>query len=159
MSAEQSGAQPWPQITPAVAGDADWCAALMADSDPWITLKLDRSRTLAALARPGTELFVARDLDSELLGFILLAAYGLAGAPYIASICVAPGGRSRGIGSALLRFAEQRYHARGHLFLLVSSFNTGARALYLRHGFVQVGEIPDYVAAGHSELILHKRLA
>jgi ribosomal protein S18 acetylase RimI-like enzyme len=41
---------------------------------------------------------------------------------------------------------------------MVSSFNPRAQALYRRHGYQYVGEIADYVVAGHSELLFHKRL-
>ena len=84
---------------------------------------------------------------------------GLAGSPYIASIAVAAETRGQGIGSQLLRFAEGHFAAAGHLFLLVSSFNHRAQQLYRRHGYEYVGELKDYLVAGHSELILHKRLA
>lgn len=136
------------------------CARLMASSDPWITLKRDEAACRAVLSRPGNELFVARASESGLpAGFILLAPYGLAGSPYIASIAVAAEARGQGVGSELLRFAEQRFQGRGHLFLLVSSFNRQAQEFYRRHGYEQVGELKDYCVAGHSELILHKALA
>jgi ribosomal protein S18 acetylase RimI-like enzyme len=93
------------------------------------------------------------------VGFVLLAPYGLAGSPYIASVAIAAEARGQGVGSQLLRFAEQHYRGRGHLFLLVSSFNRSAQELYRRHGYEQVGELRDYCVAGHSELILHKALA
>ncbi len=93
------------------------------------------------------------------LGFVLLAEHGLAGSPYIASIAVDAAARGRGIGSALLDFVEERCRgSHQHLFLLVSSFNRRARRLYERRGYRQVGEIPDYAVAGHSECIMHKRL-
>ena len=101
---------------------------------------------------------MARD-EEDRLGFLLLAPHGLAGAPYIAAIAVAEAARGRGIGSQMLDWAEQHFAGRRDLFLLVSSFNRRAQELYLRHGYGQVGEIPDFVVAGHSELILRKRLA
>lgn len=147
-------------VAAAAPDDYDWCAGVMASSEPWITLGRDRQACRAALSRPGAELFVARGQESGLpTGFILLAAYGLAGSPYIASVAVAAEARGRGVGSQLLQFAERRFHGREHLFLLVSSFNRQAQELYRRHGYEQVGELKDYCVAGHSELILHKALA
>ena len=46
------------------------------------------------LGRPGTELFVALEQE-RMAGFILLAPYGLAGSPYVASIAVAAEARGR----------------------------------------------------------------
>ncbi len=145
------------EMVPASGDDYEWCARLMASNEPWITLGRDLEGARAAVRRPGTELFLARD-GAEPLGFLLLAPYGLAAAPYIASIAVAESARGRGLGSRMLHWAEQRYVGRRNLFLLVSSFNTGAQQLYLRHGYEKVGEIPDYVVPGHSELIYRKRL-
>jgi ribosomal protein S18 acetylase RimI-like enzyme len=136
-------------IAPGLPDDTEWCARLMASNEPWITLKRNLEGCRATLARAGTELFVARDSDaSPALGFILLAQYGFAGSPYVASIGVASDGRSRGVGAQLLAFAEQRYRDRSHLFLLVSSFNQRAQQFYRRHGFEFLGE-----------LIFHKRLS
>lgn len=100
---------------------------------------------------------MARERNTA-VGFILLAPYGMAAEPYIASIAVAAEARGRGVGSQLLRFAEQHYAGRKHIFLLVSSFNDRAQELYRRHGYEFVGELKDYVVAGHSEFIFHKRL-
>ena len=148
-----------PIIIAAVARrDSEWCAQLMASTEPWITLRRNPDGCREALARPGTELFVARE-NTLPVGFVLLAPYGMAGSPYIASIAVAAEARGRGVGSQLLRFAEERFAGRTHLFLLVSSFNSGAQQLYRRHGYEFVGELKDYVVPGYSELIFHKRLA
>jgi ribosomal protein S18 acetylase RimI-like enzyme len=72
---------------------------------------------------------------------------------------VAENARGRGLGSQMLDWIEQHFAGRRDLFLLVSSFNKRAQQLYLRHGYIQVGEIPDYIVSGHSELIYRKRLA
>lgn len=145
------------EIAGAAPEDYEWCARVMATSEPWITLRRDLDGCRAALHRPGTELFVARD-PSRPAGFVLVAPCGLAGSPYIAAIAVTAEARGRGVGSSLLRFAESRFAASGHLFLLVSSFNQRAQQLYRQHGYELVGELKDYLVPGHSELILHKRL-
>jgi ribosomal protein S18 acetylase RimI-like enzyme len=138
--------------------DYEWCAGVMASSEPWITLGRDLEGCREALARPGTELFIARNQERP-AGFILVAPVGLAGSPYIASIAVAAETRGQGIGSRLLHFAEEHFSAAGHLFLLVSSFNHRAQHLYCQRGYEEVGELKDFVVPGHSELILHKRLS
>jgi ribosomal protein S18 acetylase RimI-like enzyme len=146
-------------IAPAEPDDHDWCARLMASSEPWITLQRNRDACGQVLSRPGTELFVARDQNSRHLGFILLAPHGLAGSPYVASIAVSPEARGQSVGSELMKFTEQHFHDRSDLFLLVSSFNSRAQNFYRRHGYEQIAELKDYIVAGHSELIFHKRLA
>ena len=145
-------------IARAERADCEWCANLMASNEPWITLQRGLDACRAIVIRPGSDLFIARDKDSTSLGFMLLASHGLAGSPYISSIAVAPEARSRGVGAQLLSFAEERYKDRGHLFLLVSSFNHRAQQFYRRHRFERVGELKDYIVTGHSEFIFHKRL-
>jgi ribosomal protein S18 acetylase RimI-like enzyme len=144
-------------VTAATPNDYEWCARVMTSSEPWITLCRNLEECRATLVRPGIELFVARDEDLP-AGFVLVAPYGLAGSPYIASIAVEAEARGKGIGSQLLRFAEEHFADRGHLFLLVSSFNHRAQNLYRRHGYEFAGELKDYIVPGQSELILHKRL-
>jgi ribosomal-protein-alanine N-acetyltransferase len=145
-------------IGPASQEDYEWCARLMVSTEPWITLQRNFEGCRATLTRPGTELFLARDENESPLGFILLAAYGFAAAPYIACFAVSADARGRGVGAQLLAFAEERYRDRQHLFLLVSSFNERAQQFYRRHGFEFIGDLKDYIVPRHSELIFHKRL-
>ncbi|MGC1648575.1 MAG: N-acetyltransferase [Candidatus Sulfotelmatobacter sp.] len=145
------------QIAAAKPEDYEWCARVMASSEPWITLRRDLDGCRKTLVRPGTELFVARAHDLP-VAFILLAPCGLAGSPYIACLGVAAEGRGQGVGSQLLHFAEEHFSGREHLFLLVSSFNDRAQHFYRQHGYEFVGELKDYIVPGQSELMLHKRL-
>ena len=144
-------------IERALESDYDWCARLMAGSEPWITLRRDLEACQAALRRPGSELFVAREGGGP-AGFILIHPYGCAGSPYITSVAVAEGARERGVGTELVGFAERQMAGRRFIFLCVSSFNRRARKLYRRLGYRRVGEIPDYVVEGHSEILLCKKL-
>ena len=147
-------------IAAALPADYEWSAQLMASIEPWITLRRDLQGCRAVLNRPGTELFVARSEEApQPLGFILLAAHGLAGSPYIASIGVTPAAQGQRVGSQLMTFAEQRCRRREHLFLLVSSFNERAQHFYRAHGYEFIGELKDYIVPGHSELLFHKRLS
>ena len=145
-------------ITRAEEPEFEWCAQLMAGSEPWITLRRGIEQCRAALHRPGDELFVARE-GGQPLGFVLIRPLGFAGSPYIASVAVAESARGKGIGAQLLAFAEKHAAGSRFIFLLVSSFNRRAQALYRRLGYQQVGEIPNYVVDGHSELLFGKRLA
>ena len=92
-------------------------------------------------------------------GFIRIHPRGVAGSPYVASVAGTEAGRGRGAGTALLDATEARYPEARYVFLCVSSFNTRARALYEKHGYRLVGELPDYVVDGFSELLMGKRLA
>jgi len=145
------------RIEPTQDCDFEWCARLMADSEPWITLRQDLDACRSKLRRPGGELFIARE-GGERRGLILLHPYGLAGSPYIASVAVEASARGRGLGARLVDFAERHYTGRRHIFLVVSSFNHGAQEFYRRLGYERVAEFPDYVVEGYSELLFHKKL-
>ena len=91
-------------------------------------------------------------------GVIVVQRRGVAGSPYVASLAVAADVRGRGVGSCLLAFAEDHVREAAHLFLCVSSFNARARGFYERHGYEVAAEFKEYVIAGASELLMHKRL-
>ena len=127
----------------------------MAGSEPWITLGRDHTACLKLVTNSEKELYVGV-LSGELAGFVLLDLHGgLRG--YIQSIGVAPNLRSRGLGSKLLHFAEQRIlRETPNVFMCVSSFNRDAERLYLRLGYTRVGELTDFIIPGASEILLRK---
>lgn len=143
-------------IRPLASDDeAQACAAFMAASDPWMTLGYTLPALLRTMRAPGRERYVA-EVEGRLAGFILLNLQGTF-TGYIQTVCIAPGFRGQGLGSHLVAFAEERiFRDHPNVFLCVSSFNTSARDLYRRLGYVQVGELDDFLVAGHSELLLRK---
>lgn len=137
--------------------EAEACARMMAGSEPWITLGRGYEESLPLLQDPSREVYVAEE-KRRVLGFLILNMAG-AFVGYVQTICVAEGERGRGIGSRLLGFAEERiFRESPNVFLCVSSFNPRARALYERLGYRLVGELSDYIVAGHSEQLLRKSL-
>src|SRR6266516_543701 len=131
------------------------CAQLMANSEPWLTLRRTYQDGLKALRDSTREVYVALVGDA-LAGFIILNVRGPFSG-YIRTICVAPEWRNRGLGRQLLAFAEARiFRESPNVFLCVSSFNTGAQRFYARLGYQRVGELQDYVIQGHFEILLRK---
>ena len=146
-------------IRKATGDDARWAAGVMASSDPWLTLGRGFDACLAACTSPLDVLEVAES-GGERCGLVLVRPAGVAGAPYIVSIAVAPGLRSRGVGAALLEHVERTYRGRSHhLFLCVSSFNPRARQFYERHGFQAVGTLKAFLIEDADEILMYKRLA
>ena len=139
----------------ATDAEARACATLMATSDPWITIGRTYEQALAIIHDDTREVYLAYEAG-EFRGFIILALRGpFAG--YIQTIAVVPDARGGGVGSALIRFAEERIFSEfRNVFLCVSSFNPRARALYERLGYRPIGEIPDYIIDGESELLMRK---
>jgi ribosomal protein S18 acetylase RimI-like enzyme len=135
--------------------EAEACARMMAGTEPWITLRRDHKACLRVMLDETRERYVAYRGD-RLAGLLILNVKG-AFVGYIQTVCAAPELRGTGVGTELVRFAEERiFREFKNVFICVSDFNHGARRLYERLGFRLVGELTDYVVAGHSELLLRK---
>ena len=103
-------------------------------------MRNDIARQLRELP-PATHLFVAEDEDGQRLGFLHLQTQkdfftGVLNC-HIADVIVAPEHDGKGIGSALIKFAERwaKEHRCKHVTLAVFPGNKRAQALYERHGF------------------------
>lgn len=135
--------------------EAEACAAMMAATEPWITLRRDYEACLRVVLDEARERYVARRGDA-LAGLLVLNMKG-AFVGYIQTVCAAREFRGTGVGTALVAFAEERiFREHRNVFICVSDFNPGARRLYERLGYRLVGELTDYIVAGHSELLLRK---
>jgi ribosomal protein S18 acetylase RimI-like enzyme len=135
--------------------EAEACARMMAGTEPWITLRRDCDACLRVMLDATRERYVAYRGD-RLAGLLILNLKG-GFVGYIQTVCAAPEFRGTGVGTALVAFAEERiFRDHKNVFICVSDFNHGARRLYERLGFRLVGELTDYVVAGHSELLLRK---
>jgi ribosomal-protein-alanine N-acetyltransferase len=93
----------------------------------------------------------------KIAGFIVAHA---AAAGHIITIDVAASARRSGIGSQLLRAAEDRLrHAGARAVSLETAVdNTGALSFYKRHGYEIIEALPAYYADGADALVLRKQL-
>ena len=133
------------------------CARLMAESEPWITLRRDFEHSHKLLNNPGLEVYVAH-VGKSFAGLIALDMQG-SFVGYIRALAVAPEWRSRGVGAQLIQFAEDRiFRVSPNVFLCVSSFNPRAQQFYARLGYERVGELKNYVIAGASEFLMRKTI-
>jgi ribosomal protein S18 acetylase RimI-like enzyme len=80
--------------------------------------------------------------------------------PYLKLLGVDPSFSNQGIGGQLLQHVEQHIMDEGgqELFLLVSSGNLGAQRFYERHGYLQIGTIPELGGPKFTELLFRKQL-
>jgi len=134
------------------------CARMMADSEPWITLHRDYEASVATLSVPSKEVYLGL-VGEQIAGFTILNMHG-GFIGYVQTLCVAPDWRNKGIGSELMSFSERRiFKEAPNVFICVSSFNPKALRLYQRHGYEVIGELKDYIVAGHSEILLRKSIS
>jgi ribosomal-protein-alanine N-acetyltransferase len=135
--------------------EAHRCATILSTSEPWLTIGRKYDESLALVRDRSREVYVAWDGD-RFAGFLILVMHG-AFVGYIQIVAVAPEMRGSGVGSELMKFAEEKIFARHpNVFLCVSSFNPRARQLYERLGYELVGELKNYLIAGASEFLMRK---
>ena len=137
------------------SAEATLCAELMASSEPWISLGRGFADSLAIVSDPTRDTYVAFD-GQRFAGFVILVMHG-AFVGYIQTIAVARDARGAGVGTELIRFAEETIFEKfPNVFLCVTDTNTRARALYDRLGYELVGELKDYLVKGKSEFLMRK---
>ncbi len=131
------------------------CAKMMAESEPWLTLRRSLEASIRTLQDPDKEAYVLEDGD-EILGFVVVDLRGpFAG--YLQTVCVRSGERGQGHGARLIAYAEERiFRDSPNVFMCVSTFNPDARRLYEQLGYTVVGELSDYIVPGHGEVLLRK---
>ena len=137
------------------ATDAEKCAEMMSQTDPWRRIGRGYDACHTAVIDPTRNVFVATSAG-EVIGCVIVNMSG-AFTGYIQAVCVDAMHRGQGVGSRLLRYAEEYIFRRSpNVFMCVSSFNTDAQRLYERLGYHVVGELEDYVIPGASEILLRK---
>jgi ribosomal protein S18 acetylase RimI-like enzyme len=139
------------------AGEARTIAAILAGSDPWLTLgySADALARGLQLTHPDLTRYLAVR-NGAIQGLVVVRYPWLRGA-YIELFAVLPGAQGQGVGRAVLTFLERTYRGRTlNLWLLVSGFNAGARVFYEKQGFRPVGLLTDLVIAGQDEVLMRK---
>lgn len=131
------------------------CAQMMSKTAPWKVYLMSYQQCLQAFEGQCKEIYL---LESEkvIAGFVILQVCG-SFKGYIQTLCVDEPYRSFGYGRKLLEFSEERIRLISpNLFICVSSFNQRAIKIYEEFGFKLVGELPDFVKTGITELLLRK---
>jgi GNAT superfamily N-acetyltransferase len=96
----------------------------------------------------------ARDEDGRIVAGICGTTWG--GGAEIRQFWVEESRRNQGLGTKLLRAAEQEAHRRGCRQMLLMTFSFQAPAFYARHGFEVVAVVHDY-PLGYQNMLLRKR--
>jgi len=148
-----------PVIRDMTATDRDAVVQLLAESDPWKRLgytKHDWDR-LFNPTPPGRESYVA-ELDGRIAGIAIIRQKFLMG-DYLELLGIALWARGKGLGGRLLGHIEPLVFGRAtNLFACVSDFNAQARAFYKKHGYQEIGPMPDFLIPGSAEILLRKTL-
>jgi ribosomal-protein-alanine N-acetyltransferase len=134
------------------------CAELMAGSEPWITLGMDRDHVVNIFNDPLNEVFAAY-IGEALVGTMVIQTKG-AFTGYLKSIVVKPEWRGKKLGKQMMAFIEKEiFSTCANLFLCVSSFNREAQRFYERLGYEKIGVLKNYLVEGHDEILMRKSIA
>jgi [ribosomal protein S18]-alanine N-acetyltransferase len=119
-------------------------------ADPWSTQDFRDCLSCDALFR------VAETTDC-VAGYVV--ALDAADEGEILNLAVAPGGRRRGLGRALVLEVLDALAGRGvrRVYLEVRESNAPARALYAAHGFTEVGRRKQYYRRPVEDAIVLRR--
>jgi diamine N-acetyltransferase len=134
-------------------------AAMLAVSEPWVSLKFSAASLAIYLSRDDAALrrYVI-SVDDDLAGVICVRHPWLRG-PYIELLGVSPNHRGKGIGKQVLAWAETEARREAkNLWVLTSSFNHPAQNFYQSLGFHPIGPIQGLVSPEHDEILLRKIL-
>jgi ribosomal protein S18 acetylase RimI-like enzyme len=139
-------------------GEAEACARMMAESEPWMMLGRDYEASLKIVLDPSLEIYLSLR-DDEIVGFVVISMTGTF-IGYVKSIYTVPEWRNRGIGSMMMSFVEDRiFREAPNVFICVSDFNEDAQKLYRRLEYEVVGELKNYLVQGRSEILMRKTIA
>ncbi len=137
--------------------DREAVVQLLGESDPWQKLGYtqdDWNRIFCPIPQ-GRDCYVIA-LDGHVAGIAIVKQKFLVG-DYLELLGVAGWARHKGIGGQLLTHIEQLVFERTkNLFACVSDFNEPARAFYKKHGFQEIGPMPNFLIPGSAEMLLRK---
>jgi ribosomal-protein-alanine N-acetyltransferase len=133
---------PQPEFAPMQAGDLDAVMAIERSiyEFPWTRGNFEDSLS------SGYGAWLMRD-GVNLLGYAVMML--VLDEAHLLNISIVPERQRSGMGSALLNYLRNFAAGRGvvRMLLEVRPSNASGLAFYKRHGFVQVGERPDYYPA------------
>lgn len=104
------------------------------------------------------EIYIAIDVNYNCTGFIWIILNGMFHSfPYLHIIAVKKDNQKLGIGKKLLKFFEDIcFKDCAKLFLVVADFNTEAKKLYERIGYIELGAVPNLYREGITEYLMMK---
>jgi ribosomal protein S18 acetylase RimI-like enzyme len=130
---------------------------LLGESDPWKQLGYttnDWDRIFSPIPQ-GRDAYIA-ETDGKVAGIAIVKQKFLLG-DYLELLGVAGWARKQGIGGRLLQHVEQLVFARTkNLFACVSDFNRPARDFYNKHGYQEIGPMPNFLVPGSAQILLRK---
>ncbi len=139
-------------IRPAVLSDVD---AIMAVEKTGISHPWDRA-SIESLIKDGNKTALVALSGQDVVGYI--GASFILDEAEIGNVCVMPGMRGKGTGSALLKSLIEDLESKGvsSIFLEVEDNNTTAISLYTKFGFTKYNMRKDYYGPDRNALLFKR---
>jgi ribosomal-protein-alanine N-acetyltransferase len=149
-----------PEIRAMTRRDVSACEEIVSRSSPWNRLGEGIDFTLFLSGKKSSLRASVCIIDGSVAGFIVFTSDPVfARGGYLRAIGVAPQMRKRGVGRALMNYAEKTTgRCSRNFYLCVSSFNRSAQRFYKKLGYSLVGRLPGLITPGASEFIFWKKL-
>ena len=129
----------------------------LANMDPWRTLCYTASAMRSYLLRQDTALYRYVIVAQNHASGVVCVRYPWLRGSYLELIGLDAAAQGHGVGADIMDWLEaQTRLASRNVWLLVSSFNTKARAFYERRGYHEIGPIEDFIEPGYDEILLRK---
>lgn len=146
------------KINPIQNSEIETCARMMVATDPWKAIGRTLQEATLNFSTPEHSCYTL-NVNGQVEGFLVLILNGFLGGGFIKSIMVSDKFQGQGLGAKLLDFAEQEIFGQyANAYICVSSFNEGAKKLYLKRGFKIIANLEKLIVAEHDELLLRKTL-
>lgn len=154
-------------IRPTLAGDVPLLIELAGETGVFRSIEMTGLAEVLAdyLQRPGGDGYhcYTYERDGRVLGFVCHGPNTMTDRTWdLYWIVVAKAAQGQGIGSALLRFAEEDIRRQNGRLVMVETSSTPlyepTRRFYSRHGYEQVAVVPDFYADGDGLVLFRKRL-
>jgi len=144
-------------VRPMMVEDRAAVIELLADSDPWKRLGYQASDWDGYFTPlpQGRDSYVVLQ-NGKAAGIAVVRQKFLLG-DYLELLGVADWAKGKGLGRLLLAHVEAAVFSRAkNLFACVSDFNDQARHFYKKHGYQEIGPMPNFLIPGSAEILLRK---
>jgi len=145
------------KLAPLQPADIQQISEQLAQMHPWQTLGYSATTLSNYLQRDDACLYKYAIVTEQLAGVLCVRYPWLRGA-YIELVAIFPKQQGLGLGHQLIQWLASQLTLNANLWALVSAINPQARQFYQREGFIEIGELQDFVMTGYNEILLRKPL-
>lgn len=146
------------RLVPLQEADISAISEQLAQMHPWQTMNYSVA-TLGNYLRRKDACLYQYAIVTETLAGVLCVRYPWLRGAYIELVAIFPDQQGAGIGHDLIQWLANQLIPNANIWALVSQINPKAQQFYRREGFIEIGELQDFVFKGYNEILLRKPLS